>query len=290
MIHIQPKVADSARYDPIFGRQEEEGWMKIQRRSPDPFFYPGNETGILLIHGFTGTPSELRPMGKNLSERGYTVYAPLLAGHGTSPEEMDKTTWQDWWVSTLQAYEKMKKEGAEKVVAVGLSMGGTLALNLARTKPLTGVVSLCSPIRIQDRKAPLADWVSPIMPYLKRRGTKPAHIEEHLVPYDRTPLRCVSSLRKLIRHVKRHLPEIEVPALIVQAVKDETVVPSSASLIYEKISSQDKTIRWYEKSSHIITLDKEREKLFEEVAKFVQRVSVPAEISGKVPEGKGDSL
>ncbi|PTX59601.1 carboxylesterase [Melghirimyces profundicolus] len=264
--------------------------MKIKRRSPDPFFYQGGETGILLIHGFTGTPSELRPMGQYLKERGYTVHAPLLAGHGTSPEEMECTAWTDWWQSVLDAYDHLcEKGGVRRIVAAGLSMGGALALNLARTRPLAGVVSLCAPIYLRDKRHHLVDAVRWVMPYLKRGGEKPGHIEEHLVPYDRTPLKCISSLNRLIRHVRRHLPEVEVPALVVQAKKDETVIPRSALYIYHHISSEDKRLIWYEKSSHIITLDKEREQLFADVDAFARRLAGEG-VRRDPPEGKGDLI
>ncbi|MFC4077524.1 alpha/beta hydrolase [Salinithrix halophila] len=247
--------------------------MKIQRRSPDLFFYKGGRTGILLVHGFTGTPSEMRPLGDYLKKKGYTVYAPLLAGHGTTPEEMVCTSWTDWWDSTLEGYERIKESGVDRIVVVGLSMGGSLSLNLARTKPLAGVVSLCAPVWLRDKRAHLAGMVHFVKPYMKRGGGKPLHIEEHLVPYDRTPLKCVSSLCRLVRHVRTHLHEVRVPALVVQAEKDETVVPKSASYIYESIASPDKEIRWFKKSSHIITLDREREHLFDEIGAFVKRVA-----------------
>lgn len=115
--------------------------MKIRRRPPDPFFYQGSETGILLIHGFTGTPSELRPMGRYLEKQGYTVYAPLLPGHGTSPEEMECTSWKDWWACVFNAYDRLRLQGkVRQIVAVGLSMGGALALKLAQEREVAGVV------------------------------------------------------------------------------------------------------------------------------------------------------
>jgi len=246
----------------------------MMRRSPDPFFYAGGETGILLIHGFTGTPSEMRPMGRYLNGRGYTVCAPLLAGHGTRPEEMERTDWTDWWQSVRDGYDRLKREvQVRQVIAMGLSMGGVLALYLASQRELAGVVSLNAPVYLRDKRHHLAGAIWRIMPYLKRNGSKPRHIEEHLVPYDRTPVKCVASLNRLIALVRRRLPEVSVPALVVQGKKDETVVPKSALYIYHHLSSGDKQLSWYETSGHIITLDKDRERLFAEVDAFVRRVT-----------------
>jgi carboxylesterase len=246
--------------------------MNIILRSKEPFFYRGGKTGILLIHGFTGTPSELRPMGEYLHDRGYTVHAPLLAGHGTSPEDMENTTWQDWWNSVLEAYEFMRSEEPEYLVVVGLSMGGILALNLAAEKPVDGVIPMCAPIWIRDRRAYLADVLYHFIRYKPRTVHRDPEIEAHLVPYDRTPIRCVSELNRLIRHVKKRLPDVRVPALVIQACKDELILEKSAEYIYGHISSEVKQLSWYEKSTHIITLDKERKKLFKEVDDFVQKL------------------
>ncbi|MFC4548022.1 alpha/beta hydrolase [Paenactinomyces guangxiensis] len=247
--------------------------MNISKRSPEPFFYSGGNTGILLIHGFTGTPSEMRPMGQYLKDRGYTVYAPLLAGHGTSPEEMEKTGWKDWWKSVLDAYERLKNEGVEKLFVAGLSMGGALSLYLAAQKPVDGVIAMCSPVWIKDRRALIVDLIRLFIPYKVRSSHKDPEIEAHLVPYDRTPLKCVSSLNRLIRQVCKCMPRVQAPALVIQSRNDETVVPKSADYIYEHISSPVKYLSWYENSSHIITLDKERRKLFHEVEDFVRKIA-----------------
>ncbi|SFS32047.1 alpha/beta hydrolase [Marininema halotolerans] len=252
--------------------------MKIKRRSPEAFFYEGGKTGMLLIHGFTGTPSELNPLGRFLHKQGYTVHAPLLAGHGTSPEDMISTGWPDWWRSVQEGYQRLKESGVEEIFAVGLSMGGCLALNLARTEPLAGVVPLCAPIWLKDKRAHLTGLFHYVMPYQKRGGGKPQHIEDYLVAYDRTPLKCVASLRKFIRYLRPRLPEVKVPALVVQAEKDETVIPKSASYIYEAIGSEVKDIRWFANSGHIITVDKERERLFAEINAFVKRVTESNEL------------
>ncbi|PRX41501.1 carboxylesterase [Planifilum fimeticola] len=248
--------------------------MKIVRRSPEPFFYPGGEIGLLLVHGFTGSPAELRPMGDYFRKRGISVHAPLLKGHGTSPEELAGTTWMDWRESVLQAYDRLCRDaGVRRVFAAGLSMGGLLVLDLARHRPLDGVISMCAPIWLKDRRAVFAPLVRFFRPYLPRREVKEAHIEEHLVPYDRLPLVSVGHLLRLIRQVRRRLPEITVPALVIQSERDETVEPSSGRYILKRLGSEEKEFKSYANSSHIITLDRERERLFADVENFIQRVT-----------------
>lgn len=247
--------------------------MKIIQRSPEPFFYPAGETGLLLVHGFTGSPADLRPMGDYFRKRGISVHAPLLKGHGTRPEELAETTWIDWRESVLQAYDRLCREaGVRRVFAAGLSMGGLLVLDLARQRPLDGVISMCAPIWLRDRRAFLAPFLRFFMPYLPRKEEKPPHIEKHLVPYDRMPLVSVGHLLRLIRHVRRRLSEITVPALVVQSEKDETIDPSSARYILNHLGSRDKELKSYANSSHIITLDREREQLFTDVENFIRRV------------------
>jgi carboxylesterase len=247
--------------------------MKIVRRSPEPFFYPGGETGLLLVHGFTGSPAELRPMGDYFRKRGISVYAPLLKGHGTCPEELAGTTWLDWRESVLKAHDRLRREaGVRRMFAAGLSMGGLLVLDLARHRQIDGVISMCAPIWLKERRAFFAPLVRFFMPYLPRREVKEPHIEECLVPYDRLPLVSVGHLLRLIRYVRRRLAEITVPVLVIQSERDETVDPSSGRYILKHLGSADKEFKSYAESSHIITLDREREQVFADVENFIQRV------------------
>lgn len=247
--------------------------MKIIQRSPEPFFYPGGENGLLLVHGFTGSPAELRPMGDYFRKRGFAVHAPLLKGHGTSPEELAGTTWVDWRNSVLEAYDRLRREAdVRRVFAAGLSMGGLLVLDLARQRPLGGVISMCAPIWLRERRAYFAPLLRFFRPFLPRREQKAPHIEDYLVPYDRMPLVSVGHLLRLIRHVRRRLSEITVPSLVIQSERDETVDPTSARYILEHLGSADKEFKAYANSSHIITLDREREQLFSDVESFIRRV------------------
>jgi carboxylesterase len=215
-------------------------------------------------------------MGQYLHQQGFTVSAPLLAGHGTTPEDLQQTNWQDWWMSVKEAFIQLRETDVEQIAVVGHSMGGILSLLLVSEYPdeLSSVVTMCAPIIVRDFRANFAGLLHWFKPYALRGSEKHPMIEQHLVPYERTPLKSVSELNRLIRHVRKRLSQIQLPALVIQSVKDETVMPRSGELIYEQLSSKDKTLSWYENSTHIITLDRERRKLFQEVEQFLLRTSV----------------
>lgn len=246
--------------------------MKIIKKSPDPFYYQGNmEIGILLIHGFTGSPAEMRLLGNYLHQSGYTVYAPLLAGHGKTPEEMSRTDKEDWWKSVKEAYDFLKNDGYKKIIAIGLSMGGVLALKLAIEEKLLAVVPMNAPIFVHDKRMGWSRWLKYIKAY-KVKTKKEKHIEEHLASYDRTPIACVESLYSLIKEVKKSLAKVTIPIQVMQGKKDETVMFESANYIFEHVQSSENEIKWYEKSTHIMTLDREKEKVFEDILLFMDRI------------------
>lgn len=243
--------------------------MRTEKRVADSFFLQGeNKTAILLIHGFTGSPAELRLLGEYLNEHGFTVYAPLLAGHGLTPEEMAKTNKEDWWNSVVDAYDLLLSKGYTSIIAAGLSMGGALSLKLAMYKPLAAVVTMAAPVYIYNRFIGLARWVKYVKTFQVRKK-KDDNIEHHLVSYDRTPLICAESLDRLIKEVRNNLGRVSVPILIMQGKKDETVRFESAQYIYDHVGSVKKELQWYENSTHIMTLDQERDKVFANVLEFI---------------------
>ena len=235
----------------------------------EPFFLPGGEQGVLLIHGFTGSPGEIRLLGEYLHQKGYTVLAPRLCGHGATVEEMSKTRWSHWYAGVEDGYHILKSL-CKYIAVVGLSMGGLLALKLGSEYPVDCLVSLSTPIYIVDKRLDMLPVYRVFREFVpkKRRvyaGIKP----KYSAGYNATPLSSLSSLLDLIQHVDSLLPKITIPLLIMQARFEHTVEPKSASHIYDKVGSKDKKIIWLEKSGHIITLDVEREQVFEEVADWI---------------------
>lgn len=230
------------------------------------FYYKGNNTGVLLIHGFTGTPSEMRYLGEFLRDKGYTVKGILLKGHGTTPEDMKKYSYRDWIRGAVEGYKSLKQE-CDEVFAVGLSMGGLLSLYLARNYDIKGAAALSAPIRIHGSAAAAAFIERNFKTYILR---KPEKRDINVISYDKSPLISVQNLFKLIRYVKANLKYIEKPVLVMQSYGDRTVSPLSANIIYNNIGSRDKSIIYLHKSGHVITCDNEKEQVFREVYNFIR--------------------
>lgn len=235
----------------------------------EPFFLPGDERGVILIHGFTGSPAEMRMLGDFLHTEGYTVLAPRLSGHGTTVEEMANTKWPHWYSTVEDAYHLLKGI-CSSIAVIGLSMGGLLALKLATEYQVDKVVSLSTPIFITDKRLDMLPVYRMFRDFVPKRRKSYADIAaKYSVGYTATPLSSLSSLLKFIQHVDKLLPTVQVPLLIVQSRQDHTVQPRSASYIYDMVASNEKNLLWLEKSGHLVTIDIEREKIFRKISEFL---------------------
>lgn len=236
----------------------------------EPFFLQGGARGVLLVHGFTGTPAEMRLLGDHLHGCGYTVLGVRLTGHGTTVEELAQTGWQQWYNCVEDGYHLLRGI-CESVQVVGLSLGGLLSLRLAAEQPVDKVVALSAPIFLHDKRIARLPLYRIFRSYAPKKRRRYAGIEErYLVHYDHTPLSSLSSLLELIKQAEAFLRRVSAPALLVQSRREHTVRPESAEYIYERLASSDKTILWLEKSGHIVTLDTERETVYAAVTRFLE--------------------
>lgn len=230
--------------------------------------------GCLLIHGFSGSPPEMRGLGSFLAENGARVEGVRLAGHGTEPEELSDLTWRDWLQSAEEGLERLQRPG-RKVVIIGFSMGGLLGLRLCVSHPeqVVGIVTISSPIYFRDRRIHLIPMVRHVVPWheVKRPSlnTDPeAHTRYH--SYRRYPLIAVDHLLNLMRTTRKILPEVRTPALIMHGVRDGVIHPRSASYLYKHIGSPEKDLEWWHNSGHGVVFDSEREQVWQRVWRFVQ--------------------
>jgi carboxylesterase len=241
-----------------------------------PVFKSGNETGILLIHGFTSGPHEMKPLGDELAEEGYTISIPLLPGHGTTPEELGECTWMDWFSHVKQAlFDLRKKCGV--IIVVGQSMGGTLALHTAAHFQVEGVASLATGLILKEKKAKLLRIAAVFKQYRKKKNGPDLRDEAErirLIPfsYNKTPLKAILQLKKLFEHVYLDLPEIYTPVLLIHSINDHVTDYRGSEDVYKEISSENKKILKLTDSYHVLTLDIEKQIVYREIKNFVKQI------------------
>ncbi len=236
----------------------------------------GQRVGVLLVHGFTGSPASMLPWGRHLAEQGYAVSVPLLPGHGTTWQDLNRTGWADWCSEVERAFEKLQAN-ADQVVVGGLSMGGGLALQLAadRGREVAGVLLVNAAVHLDRRDLVALPVVKHLVPSLRGLAgdIKKPGVEEH--GYSRTPLKALHSMLTGWRTLVEDLPRVTQPLLIFRSTVDHVVDPSSAALIRARVSSRDLTERMLENSYHVATLDNDAPIILEESALFVRRVTGP---------------
>ncbi len=236
----------------------------------------GQRVGVLLSHGFTGSPASMVPWGRYLAGLGFGVAVPLLPGHGTAWRELSRTTWADWYGEVERAFEKLRAD-ADQVVVGGLSMGGGLALRLAaeRGREVAGVMlvnAAVNTLRKDVLALPVLKLLVPSLAGIANDIKKPGVVEHG---YSRTPLRAAHSMMTGWKSLRADLPKVTQPLLVFRSVVDHVVDPSSAALIRRSVSSRDLTERILENSYHVATLDNDAPIIFEESAQFVRRVTGP---------------
>lgn len=237
--------------------------------TPKSFTYRGGNKAVLLLHGFTGNTRDVRMLGHYLNERGYTCHAPLYKGHGLDPAELMNTSPEDWWQDVLNGYRFLKQDGFKEITVAGVSLGGTFSLKLAADLPVKAVVSMSAPVKSNTVEGLLKRVLDYATWYKKLEGKTEEQISVEIDQLKKKPMNSLEKLQQLIVNTHEQLPSISSPALILQGSLDNSLYQESAELIYEKISSENKKLIWYEESRHIITLDKEREKVYEDLYTFL---------------------
>ena len=245
----------------------------------EPFYFQGDRTGCLLIHGFTGTPSEVRWLGSQLAADGHTVLGVRLAGHGTAPEDMNTTRWPDWYATVHQGYSRLRVE-CDRVIAIGLSLGGVLGLHLAAHEALDGLVTMASPVHLRDWRLRAFRPFQRLIPYWRSTDAVPppgleqqtnAASEAGALAYDRMPTICIVSMLDLFKQVDRELPRVITPSLLLYSRLDRLAAEPEARYIHKRLGATDKRLVLLEKSGHVVSLGVERETVLEEARQFIRR-------------------
>ncbi|QJT01173.1 alpha/beta fold hydrolase [Streptomyces asoensis] len=240
----------------------------------EPYRHEGGEVGVLLCHGFTGSPQSLRPWARYLAGQGLTVSLPLLPGHGTRWEDMALTGWPDWYAEVDRELRALR-DRCSRVFVAGLSMGGALALRLA-AKHGDGVEGVIV-VNPANRVHGLSAYALPVARHLVRttKGITSDIAKEGVLEsgYDRVPLHSAHSLRTFLRMIDGELPQVTQPLLLLHSVQDHVVPAADSARVLGRVSSTDVTEILLEQSYHVATLDHDADRIFEESYAFIARIA-----------------
>jgi carboxylesterase len=239
----------------------------------EPFSFAGSDSGVLVLHGFTGNPSSVRSIAERAAAAGYTVELPRLPGHGTSVEDMMTTTWQDWAGTALDAYDELA-ERCERVAIVGLSMGGGLTAFIAEQRPFVAGCVFINPLvkspapgmeeALNEMLESGVESIESIGSDVKKEGVVEAS-------YSATPLRCVVSLINGGKDIESKLSNIVAPSLLLSSREDHVVTSDNGDAIVEQSSGPVERI-WLEESYHVATIDNDQELLESATMEFLAKV------------------
>jgi carboxylesterase len=231
--------------------------------------------GVLVLHGFTGNPASMRAIAERCVAAGYTVELPRLPGHGTTVEDMMTTSWSDWSVAALAAYDDLASR-TEHVAVVGLSMGGGLTAYVAEERPGVAGCVFINPLvkspgpEMEEGLAQMieagVDSIESIGSDIKKEGITEAS-------YSATPLGCVASLFDGVKSVEANLSNIVAPSLLLSSREDHVVTSDNGDAIVERSSGPVERL-WLEESYHVATMDNDQELLESATMEFLSKVLV----------------
>ncbi len=266
----------------IFKRRLRKNSYKIIKGA-EPFYCGGNSTGVLLIHGFSQTPAIWREYANKLKEKGFTVYVPLLPGHGTSPEHLSITTLEEWEAAVDNAISVIKKK-CKKVILAGVSFGGNLIISGVNGRnDISGIILMATPVMwVKRRRRMILFHIARQLKifqkknYLSNLKKFPA-IKQYITPeftYGSIPLRSLSQCIKGVEKTKKMLNTIHMPVLILQSQEDDIVDPRSARYIYDNIKSKIKKLVFIRNSYHTPIIDSKSHIAFREMTRFINRIHI----------------
>ncbi len=238
----------------------------------DPFLWQGNETGVLLLHGLTATPVEVRGLAERLHRRGFTVAGPLLPGHGTTPEDLNRTPWQVWVRAAENSYRQLAGQ-CKRVFVGGESTGAVIALHLAARFPeIAGVLAYAPAIKLNLRGPDVLKMYlfAPFVPHIPKPNVNASKTWQG---YPVTPLKAAVGLLQLGQATRRLLRHVSQPVLVVLGKLDDTVDPAVGRIILGKINSTFSQLVVMEHSTHVVLLDDELDRVADLTLQFMAAAS-----------------
>jgi carboxylesterase len=226
-----------------------------------------NGEGVLLVHGFTASPQELRCLGDRLYRLGFTVFGVRLPGHGTTPHDLAHRHAEEWLAAVERGYQLLAERNLQ-VIGIGLSTGTLTLLNVSLTRPFAKLVLLSPFLKLRHWLAPWADLLSYLIPFHHREIDE----DEHPFYYQHRPMRGVAQIFRLIRQIQHQLPLISTPTLVLAAAGDMTIAPGTSRELFNLIGSREKHYFCYgTEAPHVLTTHKNpcQQDVFDKIQEFL---------------------
>lgn len=242
----------------------------MRKVETSPFFFEAGTRAVLLLHGFTGNSADVRMLGRFLEKHGYTTYAPHYRGHGVPPEQLIISNADEWWADVQEAYQFLKNKGYEEIAIAGLSLGGVLALKLGVNMPVKGIITMCSPMTMRTLDVMFEGVLKYAREYKQREGKSAEEVEQEIAWIKQQGMPSLASLQQLVCDVRQETEFLYTPLFVVQSTHDEVIDSQSATILFERVESTQKQLKWYAESAHVITLGPEKEQLHHDIYEFLQ--------------------
>ncbi len=244
----------------------------------NPFFYPGDRTACLLVHGFTSSPRELSLLGEALASQGHSVLAIRLFAHATRYQDMPRARWQDW-IANIEDGWHLLNGHKNPPILIGFSLGGSLALYFAAHFPVQAVIAIAAPHHLpKDPRLPFLKVMSLFFPYLYS-SNPPVWFDQserhRHIRYPNDSTRALAEVRDFLVQLQQALPKVTCPSLLIYSKDDPTItaIEQHMEKIASAINSTIKETLFLDKSGHILPLDAQREKVIRACLTFIDKVA-----------------
>ena len=241
-----------------------------------PFYFPGeNGRAVLLVHGWTSVPYEVRRLGIYLNENGYTVSGPMLRGHGTVPKELENVKWTDWMRDVTDAYDELKKTH-EKVYVIGTSIGANLAVILAKNRvDVAGLVLLAMPYKIRLERTMIffGKFFNLFRKYNKKYYPPTFGVSTtitRIISYQTYPIKSALETFALIKIARKELPKVKQPVLLMESTSDHITARKNLDMAFKKIGSKIKKKEYVPRAYHTFISDIKNEHVFQDILEFIE--------------------
>ncbi|WP_251137052.1 alpha/beta fold hydrolase [Exiguobacterium sp. s193] len=246
--------------------------MVIKLSPLKPVYYEGGERAVLLLHSFTSSPNDMKPLGRYLQDNHYSCYAPILSGHSLPAEKLLTYGPADWWQDVRDAYRLLQDKGFEKIAVVGISFGGVLALKMGQDLQVNGIVTLSVPMHketdsLQKRLFYYANR------YKQIEGKEEKQIRSEIEALRHLPVDSLTEFEQFVNQTRDNLAQIDSPICILYGELDASLYKESANEIFNRVASDQKSVKGFAQSKHLMTLGQDMNEINEDVLGFLNELT-----------------